>query len=250
MRGFFATGSVLRILFLIFLSHDTHTYVQCAKVSDLTPRTLTNHSVIPRLPRLHSTKYSLSGLKQSTRHLLERCSEVPIATSLVTSSFLISSTVWLGLLSPEAFTSNGMPRSVGELYLPFTSVLLMPELNGTTIVNLISFYTLLKQAETTSGSSNLLKRVFTNLVAATLVSNACDTPCDFHKFSRAITVTNALENPDQRVNFQGIISMKQWHLPLALLLADYLMTLRTEQAVEGCKATLAGLATYVLCNKL
>ncbi|ORM40449.1 uncharacterized protein BXIN_2166 [Babesia sp. Xinjiang] len=144
----------------------------------------------------------------------------------------------------------GLPRSLAECCLPLTNVLLIPELNGGSILNLVTFYMLLRQTEGAKGSEHLLKRVVANLVNSTVIAGLFGTPPDFHKFSRAITVTNALENPDQTVQFQGIISLKQRHLPLALLLADYLVSLRSEQAVEGVKATIAGAMTHVLCNVL
>ncbi|KAK1442955.1 hypothetical protein BgAZ_304730 [Babesia gibsoni] len=250
MPRFHICRYVKTCLLLIFLHKTILQNVDSAKVSDLTPRVISGNAIVPKLNRFYKTNSTIRSIREKANDLLNHCAEVPIATTLATSSLLLSSAVWTGAISPNELIRNRLPRSLTELYLPFTSVLLMPELNGVAIVNLISFYSLLRDAEINSGSDHLLKRVLMNLLTTTLISNALGTPPDFYKFSRAVTVTNALENPNKSVNFQGIITLKNWHLPLALLIADYLMTLRLEQAVEGSKATLAGVLTHILCNKI
>ncbi|CDR95444.1 hypothetical protein, conserved [Babesia bigemina] len=239
---------ILRALFLCLAVNNVNVY--CAKVSDLTPRVGHNNAIIPRFHHLERPSSSLRDLKRSVKHVLDRCAETPVSSSLGATSLLISSSVWIGLVRPESLMNYGSRRPFLNCCIPLASAFLIPELNGSGVLNLLSFYVLLRQSEDANGSAHLLRRLIYNLLTTTVVSGVFGMPPDFHKFSRAFTVANALENPNHHVQFQGVISMKQWHLPLALLLADYLMTLRMDQAIEGSKATIAGAATYILCNKI
>ncbi|EDO05250.1 hypothetical protein BBOV_I001660 [Babesia bovis T2Bo] len=244
MQGFHCCVWLFQALYIIGLFYSID--ISCAKISDLTPRVINNTAKrSPVYSRLNDSEYSLSVVKKAAKNLVDKSAETPLTTSLCATSVLLSAPIWLGWFPAEPSKSKSTGYLLGCTY-SLAGALVIPEFNKTNAINLVSFYVLLREIEQRNGMQYLLKHITGNFIGISILSRNFGNPPDLYLLSRSITVSHAFSHPFQTVGLYGILLLKQWQLPLVLLLIDSLFTLKSGEFIEGAKATVAGAMTHVI----
>ncbi|BAM39024.1 conserved hypothetical protein [Theileria orientalis strain Shintoku] len=222
------------------------------------------HKLVVHDPNLKRCKdlvdATRSGLKRAYTSSIGEIRKHPISSTLTGVSLCLSSLVWSKCVNVNRIQHRGDVRSISDLAKSVLNMLLIPEFNPNSILQILSFYLTLKRLESVSGFDATIKMItidalvgllFSNFVVKRLnLADYTFNRFDFDKFSKSLVSLSCFNSPEEPILAYGVIRTKNKYFPPLLVLSDYLFTFQTSSLINSAIGIIYGLIALSTYNFL